>query len=351
MSWTVLEWAEILTAIGTILLSIVTVSITLYQIRKSKKDKIENWKDSFLNSHYIGIDERIKEIQNQIIPNGDPSDWSEGSDFGFKRLYTNLNHWVLYENSLNILNNEKIEVSCLLDKGNPALQHITIGYPTLNKKINEINSLEKSYKDHVKDNLQSFIAFLNRECENEFVGWDLELGNHQSNENTPLSRFVGPDTRRDTPVLKKIYLNKLVKFFIESIIERAYDINAKKEPGVQVDSFNILLCVKKENQDEDRGRDSLVAETENYEVSDEELSKFRKIWTSIEGEKRKLEKLYEEKKSIMSKYQELRNEITSEILNKYQAGYRILGECDICNLTKRAREDEIRPYVEGCHKE
>jgi hypothetical protein len=46
MTWTILDLTETFTAMGTILLSIVTVWNTVHQNKKAKLDKIENWKDS-----------------------------------------------------------------------------------------------------------------------------------------------------------------------------------------------------------------------------------------------------------------------------------------------------------------
>ena len=126
MTWTVLDWAEIFTAVGTISLSVVTVWITVHQNRKAKSDKIENWKDSYLNSHYGYVMKEIGEIQNPIGSIDEP--------FGFERLYTLLNHWGIFDESLLIKDNNSLEVKQLNDENNIALRHIKSGYPVLVKK-------------------------------------------------------------------------------------------------------------------------------------------------------------------------------------------------------------------------
>ncbi len=338
MTWTVLDWAEIFTAVGTISLSVVTVWITIHQNRKAKSDKIENWKDSYLNSHYGYVMKEIGEIQNQIGSIDEP--------FGFERLYTLLNHWGIFDESLLIKDNNSLEVKQLNDENNIALRHIKSGYPVLDKKINEINKMEERYKDCIRKNLQNFIDSLYRECKSEFEDWTVKPNIYKPIENV-LPRMVEPETTKEnTPVIKKIDFTTLTDSLLESIIDGGSDIRAEKEAfGTKVDSFNISLALKKGNSLEFRRLSKVVATTQNYVVTDKELLKFRKIWINLNAELKKLKKIYEGRERIMSNYEELREHLTSDILNKYGAGYRIMGECDMCKLTKDAKEDEIRPYV------
>ncbi len=345
MTWTISDWAEMFTAIGTILLSIVTVWITAHQNKKAKIDKIENWKDSHLNSHYNDVMREIGEIQDQISPIADPSDCSKRTDFGFQRLHTRRNHWGISNESLLISDNNSSEVKCLTDEDNMALRHIKSGYPALNRKIREINNMEERYKECISGNLQNFIDFLYRECKSEFGEWSITPDVYTPLENT--IRIVEPESNKEnTPVTKGILISSLADSLIECIIGGATDIGGRKEPfGTKVDSFNISLIFKTENFGGFNKLPKVVAKTVNYAVTDDDLSKFRKTWINLNSEAEKIKKMYEERERIMAKYKELRESLTRDILNRYGAGYRIMGECDVCKLTKDAKEDEIRPYV------
>lgn len=338
MTWTVLDWAEIFTAVGTISLSVVTVWITIHQNRKAKRDKIENWKDSYLNSHYGYVMKEIGEIQNQIGSIDEP--------FGFERLHTLLNHWGIFNESLLIKDNNSLEVKQLNDENNITLRHIKSGYKALDKKINEINSMEQRYKDSIREDLQNLIDLLYRECKSEFEGWTVKPDIYKPIENV-LQRNVEPKTTREnTPVIKEINIAALADSLLESIIEGGSDIRAEKEAfGRKADSFNVSLTIKTGSLGEFKKLSEVVAASQNYDVTDKELLKFRKIWINLNAELKKIEKIYEERERIMSNYKELKECLTSDILNKYGAGYRIMGECEICKLIKDAKEDEIRPYV------
>lgn len=338
MTWTVLDWAEIFTAVGTISLSVVTVWITIHQNRKAKRDKIENWKDSYLNSHYGYVMKEIGEIQNQIGSIDEP--------FGFERLHTLLNHWGIFNESLLIKDNNSLEVKQLNDENNITLRHIKSGYKALDKKINEINSMEQRYKDSIREDLQNLIDLLYRECKSEFEDWTVKPDIYKPIENV-LQRNVEPKTTREnTPVIKEINIAALADSLLESIIEGGSDIRAEKEAfGRKADSFNVSLTIKTGSLGEFKKLSEVVAASQNYDVTDKELLKFRKIWINLNAELKKIEKIYEERERIMSNYKELKECLTSDILNKYGAGYRIMGECDMCKLTKDAKEDEIRPYV------
>ena len=281
----------------------------------------------------------IGEIQNQIRPIDDP--------FGFERLYTLLNHWRISNESLQIKDINSLEVKQLKDQNNIALRHIKSGYSVLDKKINEINKMEERYKDCIRENLQNFIDSLYRECKSEFEDWTVKPGIYEPIEDV-LPRMVESETTKEnTPVKREINIAELAAPLIESIIDGSSDIRAEKKAyGTKVDSFNISLALKKGTSLEFRSLSNVVATTQNYDVTDKELLKFRKIWSNLNTELKKLNKIYEERERIMSNYEELREHLTSDILNKYGAGYRIMGECDICKLTKDAKEDEIRPYVD-----
>ena len=202
MTLTILDWAEIFTAIGTISLSIVTVSITIYQNRKAKMDKIENWKDSYLNSHYGYVMKEIGEIQNQIGSFDEP--------FGFERLHTLRNHLGLFNESLPIKDNNRLEVKQFIDENNITLRHIKSGYPALVKKINEINSMEERYKDSIRDDLQNFIYLLYRKCKSEFEGWTVKPDIYKPIENV-LPRNVEPETTKENTLVKKEIFIKSLK--------------------------------------------------------------------------------------------------------------------------------------------
>ena len=125
--------AEVATAVGTITLSIVTVAITLYQIKKIHKEKIEEWRRSHLDSHYSRISEEIKTIEKQISDN-------EGDDNrGFEQLFTPRNHWIMTNRSLSVIDNKKLEIKCLIERDRNALHHIDSGYPEIVNEITQIN--------------------------------------------------------------------------------------------------------------------------------------------------------------------------------------------------------------------
>ena len=194
MTWTILDWAEIFTAIGTISLSIVTVWITIYQNRKAKMDKIENWKDSYLNSHYGDIMREIEEIQNQISPIDEP--------FGFERLYTLRNHWEIFNESRLIKDNNSMEVKQLIDENNIVLRHIKSGYPELNLKIKEINGMEGRYKERIRVDLQNFIDSIYRACKSELGEWIVIPDIYTPSKN--IGRTVEVEsTKENTPVKKE----------------------------------------------------------------------------------------------------------------------------------------------------
>ena len=346
LTLTVSDWAEIGTAVGTIFLGMVTVCITVYQNRKTKRDKIENWKDSHLNSHYITVVEKIKVIQNQIWPSNKLPYYREFAEFGFERLYTACNHWGLFNEFPLISNNEVLEVDCLIDRSNIALQHVLTGYPLLNKKINEINSMEERYKNCIRENLQNFIDLLYRQCKSEFAGWIVKPDIYKPIENVSPRIIEFETTKENTPVIKEIYIAALADSLLESIIEGGSDIRAEKEVfGGKVDSFNISLTLKKGSLDEFKKLFKVAAKTQNYNVTNEELLKFSKIWINLNLELKNIKEIYEERERIMANCKELTEALANDILNKYGAGFRIMGECDICKLIKDAREDEIRPYV------
>ena len=208
MTWTILDLTEISIAFGTILLSIVTVWNTVHQNKKAKLDKIENWKDSYLTSHYKEVMEEIKEIQNEISPIDEPRVRIGPADFGFERLYTRRNHWSISNESLLISDNNILEVKCLIDKNNTALQHINSGYRHLGIKIRAINSMEDRYEKYVKGNLQNLIDYTQRECKSEFGEWNVK-----PNVYTPVEKVgrvvLSESTKENTPVIKEIYVAPL----------------------------------------------------------------------------------------------------------------------------------------------
>ena len=345
MTWTILDLTEISIAFGTILLSIVTVWNTVHQNKKAKLDKIENWKDSYLTSHYEEVMEEIKEIQNEISPFDEPWVGIRQADFGFERLYTRRNRWRISKESLLISDDNILEVKCLIDKNNTALQHINSGYRQLSIKIRAINSREDRYEKYVKGNLQNLIDYTHQECKSEFGEWNVK-----PNVYTPVEkvgRVVLPEsTKENTPVIKEIYVAPLADFLVESIIKEATDLRAEKEFwGTEVDSFNISLTFKTDNFVEFEKPYKGVARTQNYNVTDEDLLKFRKVGIKLKTEANEIKNIHEERERIMEEYKELRERLTVDILNKYEAGYRIMGECNICKLTKDAKIEEIRPYV------
>ncbi len=346
MTWNILDSAEISTAIGTILLSVVTVWITIHQDRKARKDKIDNWRDSHLNSHYNDVFNRIMDIQNKIHQIFDPPNCSSSESYGFQSLDTPGNHWRLPDKSINIFDNNRVKVKCLFDDKNIALQHIKAGYHSLNKEIEEINGMEESYKKNISCKLQSFIDSLYGKCKNEFRDWDIRPDVYTQIEKA--IKYVPHEvTEGDTDVIKKIDIALLADYLIYSIINGAVRIDAKKYPsGSKASDFAISLTYKIKEFAEFRNLPSEVGRTKNYDPTEDELLKFQKIWSDLKkSDVEGIKEIYEEHEKIRKKYEDLIEELTRDILNNYSAGIRMNGECDVCRSTRNASDDKIRPYV------
>ncbi len=237
-----------------------------------------------------------------------------------------------------------MRVKCLLDDTNIALQHIKTGYSSLIKEIEEINTMEESYRKNVSDKLQSFIDSLYGVCKSELTGWDICPDVY-----TPIEKaitFVPAEvTESDTDVIKKIDIVSLANSLIESIKRGAICIEPKKNPfGSKAPVYTMSLTFKTEELGEFRNLSTKVAETKNYDPTEEELSKFGSIWIKLKSEVEDIKKVYEEHEKIMKKYEDLREKLTRDILNTYSAGIRMNGECEVCKLTRNASEDKIRPY-------
>ncbi|MGP6220913.1 hypothetical protein [Caldiplasma sukawensis] len=331
----ILVYVEIATAIVTTLLAVAA----FYQIRKIHKEKIEEWRLSHLDSHYSKISKEIKKIEKQITDN-------DGNDNrGFEQLFTPRNHWIMTDKSLSVINNKELEIRSLIEKDSIAMQHIASAYQEIADDINKINSSEIEYGNEAKNIIQILVTKIKKEFMSELKGWELDHKAYDSmKELIDSNPFVVNDTNASS---RMILLYSLSDVIINLMILDAYEIEAIKKPFVgNSHNYDLSLTFKAEGFCPFVDTRKVIAEVRNYYISDEEISEFSKICNGILScQKEVIKKLFEKKKKITKSYSALVNKMNSEILNKYEAGLIIKGECEVCKLIHKAKDNEVRPYI------
>lgn len=348
MAFTILDYAEIGTAVGTILLSIVTVFITLYQIRRQRRNKIQEWRDLRLSSHYIQVEKSIEEFRNLIGKDDVPKNSFDGHKIFFPTLSNVMNSVFisddpLIRNYVSVVESpiEK-ELGVWKVKNKDTLDHMSSGYPDIELKINKVNKDVEIYRKNLSNNFQKFVSTFYIKIYDEFgLDWHLSFLNleHYDSKDLFHTRVITPESNSKS---MEIWSKELIDSYVECAIKDAVYLEATKDKDRDISTISIKYKTKASNEFIEL--ENTVAKAVNYPITDEDLSKFAKIWTEMKQEMEEVKRLFEEKGQINRDLKHLEKLIAENILDQYSAGLRIKGECNVCKLIRDAGDDEIRPY-------
>jgi hypothetical protein len=348
VSFTVTEWAEIFTAVGTIGLSIVTAVITIIQIRRQKKAKIENWRDQHLGVHYQYLVSKLEELAKKLTPNLE-------DNLVFKELCTPRNNYNI-EDSGKVVLNEYTELTLLADEKSLVICHISSGYSEIYKHVSKINKEEIEYRTNLELTLQKFVDTVHSNFRKEFKGWGFDVSAYSSvkDQVNPEARII--EATKDNEISKTINIREIAYCFVDSIAKGISNISARKQyedPDIDIilPSNGIIFKMQVHSFDSWKQNSRVIAQVKGDYIKDEELDKFSALWDKINGDcKDEINKMHKMSEQIKSEYSALLTEI-QEVINSYKAGLRINGECKICVKTKKTKDKNIRPYVEVSTKD
>lgn len=336
------NYAELAAAVATIALAIVTVWATLKNLKKEEKLRLSNKREKHLESHNDKIMQYLlnakREISNLIADSNYKLD-------GFF-LSTPREKLDLENNMVVKLKSENYAINNIFDDQSDVGQHRKSGetdFRDINISIDKIKSLEEQYKE-VSNKIQRIVTRLYHKIEDNFPGW-LIRENYYDNLPHMLKILESYSPKFHTVSIKTLLQYLLLDIYSDYVFNRDKTMKApQKALFKEVHGSIFIYSTTTEFSNIAQTQEVMIVHDENQ--NKETVTDLKKFVEIYEEERKHTKPIFldclKRSEIIISNYKELMNNIDI-LLNKWNAGMIVKGECASCILIRNAKADQLRP--------